>query len=114
MEDSFFSAELRKQFELADAEYNCNDEMEVFIATAGGMPLRRSQRRSASESTGEEDEIEAKLSVREEDEAEDKLVDFVAKGYGCSLGHGRSTCSKSFSREDISITQMNCKEMSTT
>ena len=42
MEDSFFSAELRKQFELADAEYDCGDEMEVDIAASGGMPLRRS------------------------------------------------------------------------
>jgi len=115
MEDSFFSAELRKQFELADAEYDCSDEMEVDIAASGGMPLRRSQRRSASESTGDEDEMEANLSVREEDEAEEKLIDdFVAKGCGCSLGPGRSTCSKSFSHEDISSTRMNCKEMSTT
>ena len=115
MEDSFFSAELRKQFELADAEYDCGDEMEVDIAASGGMPLRRSQRRSASESTGDEDEMEANLSVREEDEAEEKLIDdFVAKGCGCSLGPGRSTCSKSFSHEDISTTRMNCKEMSAT
>jgi len=104
MEDSFFSAELRKQFELADAEYDCGDEMEVDIAASCGMPLRRSQRRSASESTGDEDEMEANLSVQEEDEAEEKLIDdFVAKGCGCSLGPGRSTCSKALAMRTFQV-----------
>ena len=36
------------------------------------------------------------------------------KGCGCSLGPGKTACSKYFSREDISTTRMNCWEMSAT
>ena len=70
--------------------------------------------RSRSESTTDKDKGEVHFSVWEEDEAEERQTnDFIVKGYGCSLGPQKSA-SKYCTREEISTTQMNCREMSTT
>lgn len=112
MDESFFSAELLDEFELADAEYRCDDEMDV--ATEDELPHRL---HSVSDGDGEEDDkdLQANLSVQEVDGAENTLIDgFMVKGCGCSLGPGKSPCSKLLSREEISSTRMNCQEMSST
>ena len=105
MDDSFFPAELVKEFELAAAEYAFADvEMKIDTAVS-----------SESESTDVENEVAVNSSVREEDETEEREVDkFISEGCHCSVGPGGSACSKSFSREDISTTRMSCKEMSST
>ena len=51
--------------------------------------------------------------MQDEDEAEERRTnDFIVKG--CSLGPKKPACSKYFSCEEVSTTQMNCREMSAT
>ena len=104
------SAELCEQFEQASAEYSYDNHLQC---NRGDAWNRESL--SEAESSGDEDEIGVNFSVREEDEAEERVVDdFIAKGCGCLLGPKGSPCSKSFSRAEHSITRMNCHEMSAT
>ncbi len=115
MDDSFFSAELLGEFELADAEYCYDDEMEVDIAQCQGVQLSKSESDVEELEDDADVHVQANLSVREVDEAESTLVDgFMVKGCGCTLGPSKSPCSKPFSREEISSTRINCQEMSTT
>ena len=100
------SAELCEQFECASAEYSYNQRLEC--SRADGLL-------SEAESSGEEDEIEVNVSVRKEDETEERSVDdFIAKGCGCLLGPKGSPCLQFFSRAELSTTRMNYHEMSAT
>ena len=104
MDDSFLPAEFMNKFDLADAEYTFDNGIEIDTAVP-----------SESDSTDceiadVEDEVKVNLSLQEEDEAEKRDVDeFVSKGCNCSLGSGGSSCSTSFSCDDISNTRMSCK-----
>jgi len=110
MEGSCFPPELLEQFECADADYNyCYKTQADLLADEDRGSL------SEGESSAGEDEMEVNDSVREEDEAEDRMVDeFITNGCGCALGAGKSPCSKSFNREELSTTRYNCSEMSST
>ena len=108
MDDSFFPAELMNEFDLADAEYTFDNGNEIDTAVCSESDS------TESEIADVEDEGEVNISLREEDETEKREIDeFISKGCSCSLGSGGSSCSTSFSRDDISNTRMSCKEMST-
>ena len=99
MEGSCFPPELLEQFKRADADYSyCYKTQADLLAAEDRDSL------SEGESSAGEDEMEVNDSVREEDEAEDRMVDeFIANGCGCALGAGKSPRSKSFNRKDYPI-----------
>lgn len=111
-----FPAELAVQFERASVDY-CLDWLQADVDCDIDLPAAEdhaSDSESESESSSGEGEVEVNVSLREEDEIEERVVDdFMAKGCGCRLGPNKSSCSKLFSRTELSTTRLNCLEMST-
>lgn len=109
MDESFYSAELSEQFELVDAEYACSHEAHQENAEEDSEVFDSSvETHSIITETG------GNVSIREEDEAEMKIIDdFMAVGCSCSLGPAKEPCSKLFTHETVSTTRLNCLEMTT-
>ena len=132
MDDSYFEADLIKQFHLAEVDYQTcapsgtSTNMRTCGNEVPGDKIETTEitnsESTISDQDSEDEEVDSEMeicedfnvSLRKEDKKEARLIDlFIANGCKCSLGPEKRPCSQVLSREDIVSTRNNCIEMST-